>query len=95
MGLEEVVRRLGRWLELAIAGEDIRIQKGDAVVKLRPVSASEPSSSNEHLSPREVLRRLQMEARLTPDRAQLYRNEMHDERLAAAARRPAGSRASG
>jgi hypothetical protein len=50
-------------LELAIAGEDIRIRKGDAVVELRPVGASGPPSSNEHLSPREALRCLQTEGR--------------------------------
>ena len=80
---------LGRWLELAIAGEDIRIQNGDAVVELRPVGASAPPISNERLSPREALRRLQTEARLTPEQAQQYLNEVHDERLAAEARRPA------
>ena len=61
--LEEAVNGLGRWLERAIAGEDIRIRKGDAVVELRPVPASGPFPSNEHLSPREALRRLQAEAR--------------------------------
>ena len=89
LSLEEAVSGLGRWLELAIAGEDIRIRKGDAVVELRPVAASGPSSSNEPLSPREALRCLQAEARLTPDQAQQYLNEVYDERLAAEARRPA------
>ena len=88
LSLEEAVTGLGRWLELAIAGEDIRIRKGDAVVELRPVPASGPPSSNEPLSTREALRRLQAEARLTPDQAQQYLNEVHDERLAAEARRP-------
>jgi hypothetical protein len=89
LSLEEAVSGLGRWLELAIAGEDIRIRKGDAVVELRPVGASGPPSSNEHLSPREALRRLQTEARLTPDQAHQYLNDVYDERLAAEARRPA------
>lgn len=89
LSLEEAVTGLGRWLELAIAGEDIRIRKGDAVVELRPVAASAPPSSNERLSPREALRCLQAEARLTPDQAQQYLNEVHDERLAGEARRPA------
>jgi len=62
LSLEEAVSGLGRWLELAIAGADIRIRKGDAVVELRPLPASGPPSSNEHLSPREALRRLQAEA---------------------------------
>jgi hypothetical protein len=43
----------------------------------------------EHLSPREALRCLQTEARLTPDQAQQYLNEVYDEQLAAEARRPA------
>jgi antitoxin (DNA-binding transcriptional repressor) of toxin-antitoxin stability system len=89
LSLEEAVTGLGRWLELAIAGEDIRIRKGDAVVELRPVGASGLPSSNEDLSPREALRRLQAEARLTPDQAQQYLNEVHDERPAAEARGPA------
>ena len=87
--LEEAVNGLGRWLERAIAGEDICIRKGDAVVELRPVTVSGPSPSNERLSPREALRRLQAEARLTPGQAQQYLNEVYDERLAAEARRPA------
>jgi hypothetical protein len=89
LSLEEAVSGLGRWLELAIAGEDIRIRKGGAVVELRLVGVSGPSSSNEPLSPREALRSLQAEARLTPDQAQQYLNEAYDERLAAEARRPA------
>jgi hypothetical protein len=36
-----------------------------------------------------TLRRLQTEARLTPEQAQQYLNEVHDERLAGEARRPA------
>jgi len=32
LSIEEAVSGLGRWLELAIAGEDIRIRKGYAVV---------------------------------------------------------------
>ena len=80
---------LGGWLDLAIRGEDIRIRKGDAVVALRPVPASEPPASTKRLSPREALRRLQAEARLTPEQARQYLNEVHDERLAAEARRPA------
>jgi hypothetical protein len=75
-------------LELAIAGEDIRIRKGDAVVELRPLGASGLPSSNQYLSPREALRSLQAEARLTPDQAQQYLNEVYDERVAAEARRP-------
>ena len=89
LSLEEAMTGLGRWLELAIAGEDIRIRKGDAVVELRPGGASGPPSSNERLSPREALRRLQTEACLTSEQAQQYLKAVHDERLAAEARRPA------
>jgi antitoxin (DNA-binding transcriptional repressor) of toxin-antitoxin stability system len=89
LSLEEAVTSLGRWLERAIAGEDIRIRNGDAVVELRPVPASGPSTSNETLSPREALRCLQAQARLTPDQAQQYLNEVPGERLAGEARRPA------
>jgi len=88
LSLEEAVTGLGRWLERAIAGEDIRIRKGEAVVELRPVPASGPPSTSERLSPREALRRLQAEARLAPEQAQQYLNEVYDERLAAEARRP-------
>ena len=89
LSLEEAVAGLGSWLELAIAGEGICIRKGDAVIELRPVPTSSPPASNERLSPREALRRLHMEARLTPGQAQQYLNEVRDERLAAEARRPA------
>lgn len=89
LSLEEAVSGLGQWLELAIAGEDIRIRKGDADVELRPVAASSPPFLDECLSPREALRRLQAEARLMPDQAQQYFNELHDERLAAEDRPPA------
>ena len=89
MSVEEAVTGLGRWVERAGAGEDIRIRKGDLVVELRPVPPSALPSANEHLSPREALRRLQAEARLTPKQAQQYLNEVYDERLAAEARRPA------
>lgn len=87
--LEEAMTGLGRWLELAIAGEDIRIRKGDVVVELRPIAMSGPPPSDERLSPREALRRLQADARLTPEQASQYLNEVHDERLATEARRPA------
>jgi antitoxin (DNA-binding transcriptional repressor) of toxin-antitoxin stability system len=89
LSLEEAVNGLGRWLELAVAGEDIRIRKGDAVVELRPVAASGPPSSNERASPREALRSLQAEAHLTSEQARQYLKEVHDERLAAEARQPA------
>jgi len=85
--VEEAVSRLGQWLEEALAGEDIRIRKGDAVVELRPVSAAPSPASSERLSPREALRRLQRDARLAPAQAQAYLREAHEERLAAEDRR--------
>jgi hypothetical protein len=36
--VEQAASGLERWLEQALAGEDIRIRKGDAMVELRPVS---------------------------------------------------------
>ena len=89
LSLEEAVSSLGRWLERAIAGEDIRIRQGDAIVELRPVAASGSPSSNENLSPREALRCLQTEARLTPDQPQQNLKEVPAERLAAEDRRTA------
>lgn len=86
--VEEAVTGLGKWLELAVAGEGIRIRKGDAVVELRPVSAKNSTGSAERVSPREALRQLQAEARLTPDQAQTYLEELREERLAAETRRP-------
>jgi len=86
--VEEAVIGLGKWLELAVAGEGIRIRKGDAVVELRPVSAKDGTKPAEPASPREALRQLQAEARLTPDKAQAYLEELREERLAAETRRP-------
>ena len=69
--------------ELAVAGEGIRIRKGDALVELRPVSEKDGARTSEQMSPREALRQLQAEARLTPKQAQDYLQELHAERLAA------------
>jgi hypothetical protein len=80
---------LGKWLELALAGEGIRIRKGDAVVELRPVSEKEGTSPVDRVSPREALRQLQAEARLTTGQAKEYLDELREERLAAETRRPA------
>jgi hypothetical protein len=79
--VEEAVSGLGQWLEQALAGEDIRIRKGDRVVELRPVSAKSVSESPKHLSPREALRCLQRDAGLAPERAESYLREVHEERL--------------
>ncbi len=81
--LEEAKTALGKWLELAIAGEGIRIRKGDAVVELRPVAENDGSRPDEQLSPREALRQLQAEACLTEQQAHDYLEELREERLAA------------
>jgi hypothetical protein len=65
---------------LAAAGERIWIRKGDAVVELRLASPAH-SSGVAQLSPREALRRLQEEARLTPAEAECYLSEVRRERL--------------
>ncbi len=87
--VEEAMTGLGTWLELAVAGEGIRIRKGDALVELRPVSQKEGTGLRERLAPREALRQLQAEARLTPEQAKDYLEELREERLAAEMRRPA------
>lgn len=88
--VEEAKTGLGKWLELAVAGEGIRIRKGDALVEeLRPVSEKDGARTSEQMSPREALRQLQAEARVTPKQAQDYLQELRAERLAAETRRPA------
>jgi hypothetical protein len=72
---------------MAIAGEHIRIGKGDAVVELRLAGESGAPFSTEHLSPHEALPCLRTETRPTPGRAQQYLNEEHDGRLAVETRR--------
>jgi antitoxin (DNA-binding transcriptional repressor) of toxin-antitoxin stability system len=79
--VEEAVAGLGRWLDRALAGEQIQIRKGDAVVELRPTQLTQ-SAAAEALAPREALRRLQEDARLRPEEAERYLREVHEERLA-------------
>ena len=80
--IEEAVSNLPNWLSQAIAGEEIGIRSGDAVVVLRPLAA--PAEQEEAgLSPREALRRLQQDARLSPVEAEDYLKEVRAERLAA------------
>jgi antitoxin (DNA-binding transcriptional repressor) of toxin-antitoxin stability system len=86
--VEEAVVGLGRWLDRALAGEQIQIRKGDAVVELRPKQPAQ-STVAEALSPREALRRLQEDARLRPEEAERYLREVREERLAAETWRPA------
>ena len=68
----------------------IKLPKGTAwppgtVVRIEPVEEQTPGD----LSPREALRQLQAEARLTPEQARDYLEELRAERLAAETRRPA------
>jgi hypothetical protein len=86
--VEEATPGLGRLVELALAGEQIQIRKGNGVVELRPTQTSQ-IAADEKLSPREALRRLQEDARLTPQQAEQYLRELRDERLATESRRPA------
>jgi antitoxin (DNA-binding transcriptional repressor) of toxin-antitoxin stability system len=86
--VEEARAGLDRWVERALAGEQIRIRKGDAVVELRPARLAQSPGTDE-LSPREALRRLQADARLSHEQAGRYLIEVREERLAADDRRPA------
>lgn len=86
--IEEAVAGLGRWVERALAGEQIQIRKGDAVVELRPARPVQ-SDGTEQVSPREALRCLQKDARLQPEQAERFLREVREERLAAEDRRPA------
>lgn len=79
---------MARWVERALAGEQIQIRKGDAVVELRPAHPVH-SVGAEQLAAREALRRLQEEARCKPEQAERYLRELREERLAAEDRRPA------
>jgi hypothetical protein len=89
--VEEAMAGLGRWLDRALAGEQIQIRKGDAVVELRPTLPTQ-SAATETLPPREALLRLQEDARLRPEEAERYLREVREERLAAEDR-AGGSRA--
>ena len=86
--VEEATPGLGRLVELALAGEQVQIRKGNGVVELRPALATQ-TAVDEHLTPREALRRLQEDARLTPQQAEGYLHELREERLSAESRRPA------
>ncbi len=86
--VEEAVAGLGRWVERALAGEQIQIRKGDGVVELRPTKPAQTPDA-EQLTPREALRLLREEVRLSPDQAERYLREVRGERLAAEDERPA------
>jgi hypothetical protein len=86
--VEEATSGLGRLVELALAGEQIQIRKGSGVVELRPAQATQ-TAVDEKLMPREALRLLQEDARMTPQQAEVYLRELREERMAAESRRPA------
>ncbi|HZM05010.1 MAG TPA: hypothetical protein VFC44_18570 [Candidatus Saccharimonadales bacterium] len=86
--VEEATPGLGRLVDLALAGEQIQIRKGNGVVELKPTQSA-PGAVNENLSPREALRRLQEEASLTQQQAEGYLAELRDERRTAESRRSA------
>jgi hypothetical protein len=86
--VEEATPGLGRLVESALAGEQIQIRKGSGVVELQPAQLPQ-TAVNEELPPREALRRLQNDSRMTSQQAEEYLRELHEERLAAERRRPA------
>jgi hypothetical protein len=86
--VEEATSGLDRLVELALAGEQIQIRNGSGAVELRPAQVTE-TAAEEKLAPREALRLLQRDARLTPQQVEEYRGELQEERLAAESKRPA------
>ena len=86
--VEEATSGLEQLVELALAGEEIQIRKGNGVVELRPAQKLQ-ARGGEQLAPREALRRLQAESRLTIQEAERYLIEVREERLAAENMRPA------
>lgn len=80
--ISEATSNLAKWLQQAVAGEEIGIRTGDTLVMLQPLPAA-TGQETDPLSPREALRRLQEDTRLTPAQAQSYLNEVRAERLAA------------
>ena len=78
--VSEAAGNLAEWLRLMIAGEDIAIRADDGVVALHPLPAG---GTLQKPAPREALRRLQQDARLTPQEADRDLKEIRAERLAA------------
>ena len=78
--VSEAADDLAKWLRLAVAGEDIAIRADDRVVALHPLPAE---TTPKIASPREALRTLQQNARLTAKDADHYLEEVRAERLAA------------
>ena len=88
LSINEASSNLSVVLKQAIAGEEIGIRSDDTIVALRPLPNSAKATDAEPLPPREALRRLQEEARLTSAQAESYFNEVHAERLAAKLKQP-------
>lgn len=80
--VEEASSGLGRLVDLALAGEQIQIRKGENVVELRPTQDLQAVNGGQ-VTPREALRRLQGDACLTTEQAEHYLRELREERLAA------------
>jgi len=78
----EASHDLARWLDQAIAGEEIGIQAGSAVVALRPLLETSDGPRSEPISAREALCRLQQDARLSAAEAESYLAKVRAERLA-------------
>jgi hypothetical protein len=78
--------RMTQLVERALAGERIQIRQGDSVVELRPANPTQ-LEAHELLTPREALRRLQDDARLTSEQADRYFCDVREERLAAEGQR--------
>ena len=86
LSIHEASSDLATVLKQAIAGEEIGIRSDDSIVALRPLSVTAREPDTEPLLPREALRRLQADARLTPAQAESYLDEVRAERLAAGGR---------
>ena len=86
LSIHEASSDLATVLKQAIAGEEIGIRSDDSIVALRPLSITAREPDAEPLLPREALRRLQADARLTPAQAESYLDEVRAERLAAGER---------
>ena len=82
LSIHEACSDLATVLKQAIAGEEIGIRSDDSIVALRPLSVTAREPDAGLLLPREALRRLQAEARLTPAQAESYLDEVRAERLA-------------
>jgi hypothetical protein len=85
--VDEAMTGLGKWLELALAGEEIQIRQGDGIVELRPAAGARPATAKEPLTPREALRRLQQDAQLSAGDGENYLRAVREERLATEDRR--------